>query len=589
MKCNYCGNELENGAQFCDKCGMILGFSEEEKIESGNTKKAAEESFQVPEYVPNVFCPVDETEEINEPARELEADITEEKVEVTENIPEYISSIPEYTPVETKLNIEEILAGKIDPENQVPVGETATETETASEEAVAEAVEEADDASDEAAAETAEEVVTAQQEPQDEPVMEDIYSQVEEPAQQDEVPMEQESDSSQQEDAQTQQDVIRVPESDITYPEYDDYNSKNKEESLEPEEEFEDISDFVKREIDGKKKTGGKKKTAKNGKSNPIAVAAVMILVVAVCLLVAFSDKLLPEIKGPTEDTVGSTEQVSEDDTTEQEPSEENTTESDTTDEATSEDDTTEQEPSEEDTTETATEEPTAQTTEPSTTEPSTTEPSTTAPTTTHPVTQPTTQSPTTTRPVTQPTTQAPTTQPSTAAPTTTNPYGINDVDVATPDVYYPQAKILYCTEEGVIFRSAPSLKSERVLYLSKGADLTVLGEKNGFCYARSNRYGVYGWVSKSYLSASRPETEETTVHTGTVTPDKYYETAVVKYTIDGLNIRKGPGTDYGVVGLIIKGYPVKVIGYSSKVSGWVYVTDVTYGISGWVSAAYLK
>ena len=55
------------------------------------------------------------------------------------------------------------------------------------------------------------------------------------------------------------------------------------------------------------------------------------------------------------------------------------------------------------------------------------------------------------------------------------------------------------------------------------------------------------------------------------------------------LNMRKGPSTDYGIVNVIPVGHPVKIIGYKSGVSGWAYVTDLTTGVNGWVSTAYLK
>jgi uncharacterized protein YgiM (DUF1202 family) len=99
----------------------------------------------------------------------------------------------------------------------------------------------------------------------------------------------------------------------------------------------------------------------------------------------------------------------------------------------------------------------------------------------------------------------------------------------------------------------------------------------------------VFGWVSASYTSESRPESETTKVHNNTVAPDKKYNKTETKITVNGLNLRKGPGTDYDVIVLIPKNYPVKVIGYKNGVSGWVYVTDMTYGHSGWVSSAYLK
>ena len=126
------------------------------------------------------------------------------------------------------------------------------------------------------------------------------------------------------------------------------------------------------------------------------------------------------------------------------------------------------------------------------------------------------------------------------------------------------------------------------MLSLSKGADVVVLAKENGFCYIKSNRYGVYGWVSASYLADSRPQSESV-VQSGTVAPDKKYATVEIKYTTNGLNVRKGPSTSYDIVGLVPISYPVKVIGYKSGVSGWVYVQDTTYGYTGWVSTAYLR
>jgi uncharacterized protein YraI len=143
-------------------------------------------------------------------------------------------------------------------------------------------------------------------------------------------------------------------------------------------------------------------------------------------------------------------------------------------------------------------------------------------------------------------------------------------------------------TAEGVNLRSKPTTESYRVLYLSKGADVVVLAKENGFFYIKSNRYGVYGWVSADYIANSRPQSESV-VQKGTVTPDKKYATAEIKYTTNGLNVRKGPSTSYDIVGLVPISYPVKVIGYKSDVAGWVYVQDTTYGYTGWVSTAYIK
>ncbi len=518
MKCSYCGNELEKGADFCPECGMILGLSESREEEKNKTE---EPEFTVPEYTPNVFKAIDvEEEEPAVPAMELESDGKEEEVPVTENIPEYVSEVPEYTPTDFE---------DISSQSQEDAAVVA-----------------------EAEEETAENPVSA--DVPDEELVAPEYI----PAP--DMPDENELD-------------IRVPEEKITYPEYEKYkNSQAENEVINPvEEDYEEIdSDDI--YVEPSKK--------KNG------VLAVFLVIAVICVIVGgvYAVKNILPSTGNTDETTTTEAQqagaVSQDDTTEEDATEaeEDTTEAegDTTE---AEEDTTVSE--EEDTTlagdvsedETTAEEVTQDEEEESTTS------STTVPSTTKPVT--TTVPATTARPST--------TRPSTTKPSTADPYGINNVEVKKPAKMNGKTFTLYCTAEGVILRNAPSKNSERVLYLSKGADLTVYAKENGYYYVRSNRYGVYGWVSASYTSESRPESETTKVHKNTVTPDKKYSKAETKITANGLNLRKGPGTDYDVIVLIPKNYPVKVIGYKNGVSGWVYVTDMTYGHSGWVSAAYLK
>ncbi len=512
MKCSYCGNELEKGADFCPECGMILGLSESREDEKNKTE---EPEFAVPEYTPNVFKAIDvEEEEADAPAMELESDGAEETVPVTENIPEYVSEVPEYAPTEF-----EDISSQTQQEDGV--------AEEAAEGAVSDDVAE------------------------DELVAPDYVPAPDLP---DENDLE-----------------IRVPEEKITYPEYEKYkNSQAENEVINPvEEDYEEVgSDDIYVEP-SKKKNGA---------------LAVFLIIAVICVIVGgvYAVKnIIPSTGNSDETTTTEAQQagaVSEEDSTEEDTTEAETdtteTEEDTTE---AEEDTTE---TEEDTTLTLTEEPSEEeTTAEDLTEEEESATATTASTT---ASRPaTTTRPSTTRPST--------TRPSTTAPTTTDPYGINKVEVKKPARMNSKTYTLYCTAEGVILRSAPSKNSERVLYLSKGADLTVYAKENGYYYVRSNRYGVFGWVSASYTSESRPESETTKVHNNTVAPDKKYNKTETKITVNGLNLRKGPGTDYDVIVLIPKNYPVKVIGYKNGVSGWVYVTDMTYGHSGWVSSAYLK
>ena len=291
-------------------------------------------------------------------------------------------------------------------------------------------------------------------------------------------------------------------------------------------------------------------------------------------------------ISDSTEPTTQPTTAPTTEDTTDESTSDEDTTDESATDESATD------ESSTEDTTEpdsvtdlTADEnELTApdDTTEPlDTTTPTTAEPTTKAPTTTA---KPTTTAPrTTARPTTtaprttarRTTTQAPTTQPANTLQRPTSTFA---------------AKTMYVNTNGVALRYAPNSASANRVSLSVGADATVTAEQNGYCFVRSNRYGVSGWVRKAYLGNSRPVAQTQQTVSGVVAPDVTENGGTKTVSVDGsaLNLRKGPGTSYDIIRPIHDGYPVQVKGRSSSVAGWVYVTDLTHGVSGWVSASYL-
>ena len=183
-------------------------------------------------------------------------------------------------------------------------------------------------------------------------------------------------------------------------------------------------------------------------------------------------------------------------------------------------------------------------------------------------------------------TTRISTTKPqTTAAPATTSQ------SLKKPDKYYASAKTRYASVNGVSMRLRPSASSGVRASLSIGGEVKVYAEENGFYYVYYPRYGVYGWVNAKYLSSERPVAQKEVKVSGVVSPDKTYSNPKTKTVTasEGLRLRKGPGTDYSTIRYLGKGYPVSVKGESSKNPGWVYVTDITRGISGWVSAAYLK
>lgn len=593
MKCGFCGNELEKGSEICPNCGMIISL--------GDEKSDSED--KVVESVYNVFKSGVSNEKNNAGAKaqELEADPTEEKVE-------FVMSLPEFD------------------EAAEPIKNDDSNTDSAS------SVYPAEESEDSAIEEVADEIDTSLPQMEDIPlpetlmgerITEDVYSnasnatavkdeasdevqpEIEEaPIENEDVPAEEKVDSTEKDEEKLD---IRVPESNYIYADYEDYP---KNESDEEKQEKSERQEQAKKNLDkispDEKKKAPKKKGKKKNKNNIDgikieAVLGVAIVIIAVLFGCAYAAKknIIPtvgeffapkETTTSAETTTTSPDESSTKETTTKETTTKETTVEESTKESTTKETTTKETTTKESTTKESTTKPS--TTKPSTTKPTTTKPSTTKPSTTKPsTTKPSTTKPTTTKPsTTKPTTTKPsTTKPTTTKPSTTkDPYGINNVAVQKPSSYLSKSYTAYVSAEGVNLRSKPSTSGAKILSLSKGADVKVLAKQSGFYYIYSNRYGVYGWASASYIVNERP-TSNSTVVSGTVTPDKKYDTAEIKYTTNGLNVRKGPGTSYGIVGLVPISYPVKVIGYKSGVSGWVYVQDLTYGYTGWVSSAYLK
>ncbi len=607
MKCSFCGKEIENGADLCPHCGMILSLDDD---------GGSDVEIKIPEYTPNVFGAGMKKEEVSTAAMELPADDAEEKVEFVESIPEYVPD--EYVfssdvKNEAAASEQEAVYEAPDYDSYSQVKEATVEAEEVSaEEAVAEyiAEEAAQEAADTEEAEISEdtseaaEAEDAQAElPSEEPSQEaeEAIAEVEEPEEAvgeteeaEEAVGETEEDEEAAEEAVEEeaavesaeeaaaQDVsdIRVPDEDVVYPEYEAFANESEsmedvedilaqqedEEAVvvsvrEAEEEYEEVDADTSDEDDI---------YVKPSKSKGSAATVIALCVLLVCLVFAGGyviKNVLPE-KSPSKPTTTQStteaEETSEDETTEDV---ETTEDADVTDD----DETTEDIETTED----------VETTEEETTEEETTTQK--AEDTTKPVT---TTRPVTTRPVT---TRPATTRPATTKPaTTTDPYGINDVKVNKPSSYLSANYKAYVTESSITVRASASSSAERVLYLEKGSEVIVYAKQNGFCYVYSTRFGVYGWANASYISSSRPVASTTKAHAGTVKPDAN-GSGKVMYTTDTLNMRKGPATSYGIVKTIPIGHPVKVIGYKSGASGWAYVTDSTTGINGWVSTAFLK
>ena len=120
---------------------------------------------------------------------------------------------------------------------------------------------------------------------------------------------------------------------------------------------------------------------------------------------------------------------------------------------------------------------------------------------------------------------------------------------------------IKYVSASSLNMRKGPSTSYSVITTLTKGEEVEVISEENG--WAKINHNSKTGYVSSKYLSDEKP----------------------VKITIkyvnaDSLNIREGAGTSYKILGTYKKGQEVKVVsidGDWSKIQyedGYAYISN---------------
>ncbi len=126
-------------------------------------------------------------------------------------------------------------------------------------------------------------------------------------------------------------------------------------------------------------------------------------------------------------------------------------------------------------------------------------------------------------------------------------------------------------TASSLNFRSAPSTSASKLGSISKGTEVGVISENNG--WAKISYNGKIGYVSASYLANKSSNNN---------TDNSIKSTKIV--TASSLNFRSAPSTSASKLGSILKGTKVGVI---SESNGW---TKINYnGKIGYVSSAYLS
>ena len=123
--------------------------------------------------------------------------------------------------------------------------------------------------------------------------------------------------------------------------------------------------------------------------------------------------------------------------------------------------------------------------------------------------------------------------------------------------------------QSGLNMRQGPGINYNVVTVLNNGATVNVVtpDDGNGWTYVTSGKNA--GWVATKYLSGSAATTQAPS-----------WRGSAVNCTVKSdANIRRGPGTDFGVLGVVPAGFTVTVHSYAN---GWSCVTwgDTTGYIS---------
>ncbi len=147
-------------------------------------------------------------------------------------------------------------------------------------------------------------------------------------------------------------------------------------------------------------------------------------------------------------------------------------------------------------------------------------------------------------------------------------------------EVTYNETKAAHTTVQ-VNMRREP--EGEVLFLLPKGTAVTLTGENGGWykvIYSNSTGYISKAYVEETVIAPDQPEDDKPTE----VEPDTSGEGTTAYITADSLNMRKGPGTGYGIVKVLKKGAEIK---FYSLSDGWYLIKAGED--TGYVSQKYVS
>ncbi|MBR1423249.1 MAG: SH3 domain-containing protein [Ruminococcus sp.] len=196
-----------------------------------------------------------------------------------------------------------------------------------------------------------------------------------------------------------------------------------------------------------------------------------------------------------------------------------------------------------------------------------------------------TTTAPDETETTTTTTTTAETTTTTTTTTAATTDYG----KLVVPDDLGSSFTMYVNTESNnLMCRFGPGYEYDTVFAdgFPKGMALTCFAEQydpiSGETWAFVQYGDTQGWCTEKYLSSSEPKKDNDT--SDIVQPDMYNEAEYrphFQVVVDGLKLRKGPGTSYDVITMINSGTELEEYGYNLYDGKWVYTNY--NGKYGWL------
>lgn len=151
----------------------------------------------------------------------------------------------------------------------------------------------------------------------------------------------------------------------------------------------------------------------------------------------------------------------------------------------------------------------------------------------------------------------------------------------------FPQ-KMYVSSEDGLYLREGAGTDKEEIRVMTYGEEIEVDKIENGWAHATVD--DVSGWCSTEYLTDKKEDIKIEEKKASGTDANKLVQPANVAEqgfhgTIkepDGVNMRYGPGTDYGVIETLPQGTPLVERGWDAD---WIYVEHD--GKFGWISSEY--